>query len=116
MKTSYSKSCCIRSLLDDSTEVFYVIPYSTPKQAFCPHLSGQKNLGPKVGRAQEVSLARQGRSIVDNHHLLRLLTGEKQGNEPADERNPELDVDDGNRRLVRAVPLDGSDGGQKVDV
>lgn len=61
-------------------------------------------------------LARRWRRVVDDYHLLRLLGGEKQGNQPADEGHPEEDIDDDNSRLVRAISLNGRDGGQKVYV
>lgn len=56
------------------------------------------------------------RTVVDDHNLLRLLAGEKQGNKPTDERKSEEDVDDDNSRLMRAVSLDCRDGGQEIDV
>ena len=59
---------------------------------------------------------RRWRRVVNDHDLLRLLGGEKQGNEPTDERNPEENVDDDNCGLVGAVFLDGCDGGQEIDV
>jgi hypothetical protein len=42
--------------------------------------------------------------LVDNYHLLSLSAGEKQGNEPTDERNPEEDVDDDNGTLITPIP------------
>jgi len=62
-------------------------------------------------RVQDRNSARRWRRVVDDDHGLRLLAGEKQGNEPTDERNPEEDVDDDNSRLMRAISLDGRDGG-----
>ena len=61
--------------------------------------------------------ARWGRRrVVDDHNLLWLLGGEKQGNEPADKRNSDEDVDDDNSRRMRAVSFDRYDGGQEIDV
>jgi hypothetical protein len=48
--------------------------------------------------------------------LLRLPAGEYESKHPTDQRNTEQDVDDDSSSLIRAVFLDGSDGGQKVYV
>lgn len=54
--------------------------------------------------------------IVDDHYGLGLLAGEKQGNEPADERNAKEKVEDDNGRFMGTVFSDGRYGGQEVYV
>jgi hypothetical protein len=56
------------------------------------------------------------RRVIYDYDRLGLFAGEYESKHPTEQRNTEQDVDDDSSSLIRAVFLDGSDGGQKVYV